>query len=91
MKVGWLTMDDLDIKIIKLLQANARMTVSEMSNQINLSVPAVSDRLKKLESSGLIEKYVAILNPGRFRKELTAMMFISLERPKFNEKFVEFV
>jgi Lrp/AsnC family leucine-responsive transcriptional regulator len=84
-------MDDLDVKIIKLLQADARMTVSEVSNRINLSVPAVSDRLKKLESSGLIEKYVAILNPGCFHKELTALMFISLERPKFNEKFVEFI
>jgi Lrp/AsnC family leucine-responsive transcriptional regulator len=84
-------MDEMDIKIIKLLQEDARMTVSEMSNKVNLSAPAVSDRLKKLEAAGWIEKYVAILNPGRFHKELTALMFISLERPKFNEKFIEFV
>ncbi len=84
-------MDGLDIKILKLLQENARMTVSEMAGRINLSVPAVSDRLKKLEASGIIAKYVAIVNPEHFRKELTAIMFISLERPKFTEQFVQFV
>ena len=84
-------MDNIDIKILKLLQADARMTVSEISNQINLSIPAVSDRVKKLEASGVIEKYVTIISPSRFRQELTAIMFITLERPKFTEKFVEFV
>lgn len=84
-------MDNIDIQILKLLRQNARMTVSEISGLINLSVPAVSERIKKLESSGVIEKYATILNPGRFRKELTAIMFITLERPKFTEKFVEFV
>jgi Lrp/AsnC family leucine-responsive transcriptional regulator len=91
LKAGRPTMDELDVQIIKLLQEDARMTVTELSNKISLSAPAVSDRLKKLEASGLIEKYVAILNPGRFHKELTALIFISLERQKFNEKFVEFV
>lgn len=84
-------LDNLDIKILKLLQADARMTVSQISSQINLSIPAVSDRLKKLEAGGIIEKYVTIINPACFHKELTAVMFITLERPKFTEKFVEFV
>ncbi len=84
-------MDNIDIKILKLLQSNARITASEISGQINLSIPAVSDRLKKLEAAGVIEKYVTILNPLRFHKELTAIMFITLERPKFTEKFIEYV
>lgn len=84
-------MDLLDIKILKLLQNNARITVSEISSQINLSAPAVSDRLKKLESSGAIAKYTAILSPKYFKKELVALMFISLERPKYTEGFLEFI
>jgi Lrp/AsnC family leucine-responsive transcriptional regulator len=84
-------MDNLDIKILKLLQTDARMTVSQISSEINLSIPAVSERLKKLETGGFIEKYVTIINPARFRRELTAIMFITLERPKFTDKFVEFV
>lgn len=84
-------MDNIDVKIIKLLQNNARITASEISGEINLSVSAVSDRLKKLESSGIIEKYTAIVNARRLKKDLTAIMFVSLERPKFTDKFIEFV
>lgn len=84
-------MDSNDIKILKLLQKNARITASEIGCEINLSVPAVSERLKKLESSGIIKQYTAIIEPGHLKKELSAFMFISLERPRFNEKFTEFV
>lgn len=84
-------MDAIDIKILHLLQKNARVTASEMAGEVNLSVPAVSDRLRKLESSGIIQQYTTIINPGHLKKDLTAIMFISLERPKFTDRFVEFV
>lgn len=84
-------MDDIDVKILKLLQKNARTTTSDISSEVKLSIPAVSERLKKLESSGIIQQYTAILNPRCLKKDLTAMMFISLERPKFTEKFMEFI
>jgi Lrp/AsnC family transcriptional regulator, leucine-responsive regulatory protein len=84
-------MDSLDVKILKLLQKNSRITASEISGAINLSIPAVSDRLKKLESSGIIEQYTAIINPRQLKKDLTAIMFISLDRPKYADKFTEYV
>jgi Lrp/AsnC family leucine-responsive transcriptional regulator len=84
-------MDNIDVRIICLLQQNARITASEIGSEINLSVPAVSDRLKKLEASGIIQQYTAIVNPRLLGKQLTAIMFVSLERPKYTDKFVEFV
>lgn len=84
-------MDQLDIKIIRLLQENARVTASEIANTINLSVPAVSERLKKLESSGVIMHYTAIVDSEHFNKTLMAIVFITLERPKFSDIFVEYV
>jgi Lrp/AsnC family transcriptional regulator, leucine-responsive regulatory protein len=84
-------MDAIDVKILKLLQKNARTTASEISSEINLSVSAVSDRVKKLEASGIIQQYTAIINPRKLDKDLTVIMFISLERPKFSDRFVEFV
>lgn len=84
-------MDNIDIRIISMLQENARVTASEISSEINLSVPAVSDRLKKLEASGIIQQYTAIINSRLMGKNLTAIMLVSLERPKYTEKFVEFV
>ncbi len=84
-------MDNIDIKIIKLLQENARVTASEIAGNINLSVPAVSERLKKLESSGVIKQYTAIVDPVHMNKTLMAIVFITLERPRFADTFAEFV
>lgn len=84
-------MDNLDTKIIKLLQSNARVTASEIASEINLSVPAVSERLKKLENSGVIMQYTAIVDPEHFNKTLMALVFVTLERPQFSEIFAEFV
>ncbi len=84
-------MDSIDVKILKLLQANARITASEIAGEVNLSIPAVSERLKKLEASGIIKQYTTIINPERLNKDLMAIIFITLERPKYSEIFVEFV
>jgi Lrp/AsnC family leucine-responsive transcriptional regulator len=84
-------MDEFDISILNLLQKNARITMSDISNQMNLSVPSVSERIKKLESSGIIGQYTTILNSELMHKYLTAIMFVSLERPKYTEKFTELV
>lgn len=82
-------MDSLDIKILKLLQNNARITASDISSKINLSVPAVSDRLRKLDASGVIEKYTIIINAKKLNRDLTVIMFISLESPKYINKFLD--
>ncbi len=74
-----------------ILHKNARITASEISNQINLSVSAVGDRLKKLEASGIIENYTTILNPKMLDKSLTAIIMVALERPKYAELFQNFV
>lgn len=84
-------MDDIDIKILKSLQINARVTISDLSNDIGMSMPAISERLKKLEASGVIEQYCAILNPQLLNKQLMALMFVSLENPRFSDSFAEFV
>jgi len=83
--------DNIDIKIIKLLQENARVTASEIAGNINLSVPAVSERLKKLESSGVIKQYTTIVDPVHMNKTLMAIVFVTLERPRFADTFAEFV
>ncbi len=82
-------MDSIDLKILNLLQKNARITVSEISSLINLSIPACSERLKKLEQSGVIKQYTAIIDGKYLNKYLTAFMFISLERPRFTDQFIE--
>lgn len=84
-------MDSIDRQIIRLLQKNARSSISEISAQVNLSIPATSDRIRKIESAGIITQYTAIVNPSAVNRKLTALMFISLEKPRFSDQFVSFV
>lgn len=84
-------MDDIDVKILRLLQQNARKTISDLSAEIGMSMPAISERLKKLENAGVIEKYCAILSPSKLNKELTALMFVGLESPRYSDSFTEFI
>ncbi len=84
-------MDDTDRKILKRLQANARTTLSELSEEVALSLPAVSERLRKLEASGVIRQYTAILDPARLNKHLMALMFLRFDSPKNGDRFAELV
>ncbi len=84
-------MDLIDVEILRFLQKNARASLSDIGQKVSLSVSAVGERVKKLESSGVISRYVAIIDGSFFHKELTAMMFISLENPSYIENFLKFV
>ena len=57
-----MNIDETDKKILRLLQANAHLTLKDIANQINLSLTPVHDRVKRLEKEGVIDKYVTVLN-----------------------------
>ena len=80
-------MDDIDRKILKKLQENARITISDLSSEIALSMPAISERLKKLEASGVIKQYTTILDPALLNKHLMALMFLRFDTPKHGDQF----
>lgn len=84
-------MDNVDKKMLAMLQENARATISVMSAAVSLSMPAVSERLKKLEASGVIKQYTAILDPTLVDKQLMAFVFISFEKPDNADAFRGFV
>ena len=84
-------MDDIDRKILKKLQENARITVSDLSSEITLSMPAISERIKKLEASGVIKQYTTILDPALLNKHLMALMFLRFDNPKHGDQFASLV
>ena len=49
-------MDTIDLNIINVLKENSRSSTSEISKRVNLSIPAVAERIRKLEEAGIIEK-----------------------------------
>lgn len=82
-------MDNIDKKILNLLKNNSRISASDISSKVNLSIPAVSDRLKRLDASGIIEKYTIIINNKKLNRNLMVIMFVTLESPKYADNFVE--
>lgn len=77
-------LDNIDKKIIEILQINARTPVKEIAKEVFLSSPAVSARIDHLEKSGVITGYHAQLNPEFFGYHIKA--FINLEVEPFQKK-----
>ena len=73
------------------MQKNARVTISELSSEISLSMPATSERVKKLEASGVIKQYTAILDPDLLGKHLMALIFLRFDNPKNGDHFASLV
>lgn len=83
-------MDKIDIKIIELLQENARYPLKHLAEEVFLSTPAVSTRIEKLERFGVITGYKARVDQIKLGFNITA--FINLEMsPKQKPIFYPFI
>lgn len=82
-------MDNIDRKILTLLQGNARMSIKAISQQTFLSAPAVGARIERMEKAGIITGYHASVNP--FKLGYHVMAFISIDvKPENKEEFYVF-
>ena len=81
-------LDDLDIKILNMLQKNARTKRNEIAEKIGLSLPSVSERLHKLEEKGFIQGYFAKLNRKSFGYDILAYVFVTMESSKHYKSFI---
>lgn len=70
--------DLIDRKLLTLLQQDSKKTNKELASILNLSVTAVYERIKKLERSEVIHKYVALVNPAKIDRSFTAFCQIKL-------------
>ncbi len=73
-------LDKADLSILKLLQENARITVKEISEKVHLSTTPVHERIKRLEQSGVIKQYAALLDPTKLKKGLMTICYVSLRQ-----------
>jgi Lrp/AsnC family transcriptional regulator, leucine-responsive regulatory protein len=71
-------LDQLDKKLLFLLQTDTKKTTKELSLKLNLSVTAVYERIKKMEREGIISNYVAILNRNKIDKSFVVFCHIKL-------------
>ncbi|MGA9768708.1 MAG: Lrp/AsnC family transcriptional regulator [Blastocatellia bacterium] len=79
--------NQIDYKIIDLLQRNARITQSELAAAVGLSQPAVAERIRKLEQEGFITGYAARVDGRKLGKDITAFIGVGIDHPKYNVEF----
>lgn len=83
-------MDAIDLKIITLLQKNARMPLKLLAEQVFLSSPATAARIEKLEREGILESYTANINLKKAGFPIIAFIQLDLD-PKSKPTFYPFI
>lgn len=73
-------LDEKDLAILRILQLNARATVREIAAQVKLSTTPVHERIRRLETQGVIRQYATLLNPNLVSKGLMVICYVSLRQ-----------
>jgi Lrp/AsnC family transcriptional regulator, leucine-responsive regulatory protein len=71
-------LDATDKQLLNFLQEDGRITNADLARKVNLSPPSVLQRVRRLEESGLVDKYVAVLNPERLGYQMLVFAQVSL-------------
>jgi len=79
-------MDDIDREILEILQEDSMKTAKEMASKLSLTTTPIYERIKKLQSSGVIKKYVALLDADLLDKNLVVFMNITIKNHQAEER-----
>ncbi len=82
-------MDAIDSKAIVLLSQNGRMSWADLAHQLGLSAPAVAERVRKLEETGVISGYAAVVRPPQLGYTLSAFVGITFGKTKHRKGFLK--
>lgn len=72
------SLDNVDISILRCLQQDARLTIKEISREVNLSSTPVFERIKRMEREGFIKRYVTILDAEKMHKGFVVFCSVKL-------------
>lgn len=80
-------LDSIDIQILRCLQQDARITIKDLSREVNLSASPVFERIKRMEREGYIKRYVTVLDAEKLHKGF--IVFCSVRLSPLNKKVAE--
>jgi Lrp/AsnC family leucine-responsive transcriptional regulator len=80
-------LDLIDLKILSILQNSGRSRLADIAQEVELSAPAVMERVKKLEVGGVIKGYQAVVDGKKVGKEITAFIGVSVGNQRDINKF----
>mgnify|MGYP001228531076 FL=1 len=78
-------MDDIDKKIIKVLENDARTSLRKISELVDVSLGTVSNRVKRMEKNGVIKGYSVILDPDKIGWELNVVIGLRIQKGRLIE------
>jgi Lrp/AsnC family transcriptional regulator, leucine-responsive regulatory protein len=82
-------LDEADLSILDILQHTGRIKRGDLAERVGLSLPAVSERLRKLEERGYILGFSAVLNAKRLGKDVTAFVLVFVDTSLHYDNFLE--
>jgi len=80
-------LDGIDRHILAVLQENCKLPLAKIGERVGLSAPSVNERIRKLEESGVIRGYTAVLDARKLGKDITAFIGVFIEHPRSVGKF----
>ena len=80
-------LDAIDRHILAVLQENCKLPLVKIGERVGLSAPSVNERIRKLEESGVIRGYTAILDARTLGKDITAFIGVFIDHPKAINQF----
>lgn len=83
------TLDEIDIKILTLLQEDGRISQHDLAQAVDLSSPATGERLRKLEERGIIRRFTAVLDPKKLGRDVTAFVAVGVDGSRHYAAFVK--
>lgn len=84
-------MDKLDLKMLRILMKHGRATWSDLAAEIDMSSPAVAERVRRLEEKGVIKGYGAVIDPEHVGNTCTAFVAVTLEKTEQRSAFLDLV
>ena len=86
-------LDQTDIRILRELQKDAKLTTKELAAKVNLSPSPVFERQKRLEREGYIKKYVAVLDPIKVGNGITVLCNVRLKHhsKEYSRQFISVI
>ena len=78
-------MDDIDRKILNLLQDNYRVSYQELSNKIGMAASTIHNRVQNMLDSGIIKEFDTLIDPFKIGYETVAMLGLSVDPLKISE------
>jgi Lrp/AsnC family transcriptional regulator, leucine-responsive regulatory protein len=84
-------LDKVDCDLLEIMQKDGRVKRNELAEKVNLSLPAVSERLRKLEENGIIQGYYAKLDHKKLGKDITAFVVVTVDSSKHYQTVLDHV